>query len=53
LTWYPREYAAGRAGFAGRPRQKRKAGLAQLVEQLICNEKVAGSIPATGTTLSH
>jgi hypothetical protein len=28
---------------------KRKAGLAQLVEQLICNEKVAGSIPATGT----
>jgi hypothetical protein len=25
-----------------------RAGLAQLVEQLICNQKVAGSIPATG-----
>ncbi len=26
-----------------------KAGIAQLVEQLICNQKVAGSIPAAGT----
>jgi hypothetical protein len=25
------------------------AGIAQLVEQLICNQKVAGSIPAAGT----
>ena len=27
-----------------------QAGLAQLVEQLICNHQVAGSIPAAGTT---
>ena len=27
----------------------REAGLAQTVEQLICNQKVAGSIPAPGT----
>jgi hypothetical protein len=26
-----------------------QAGIAQLVEQLICNQKVAGSIPAVGT----
>lgn len=26
------------------------AGIAQLVEQLICNQKVAGSIPAAGTS---
>jgi hypothetical protein len=26
-----------------------QAGIAQLVEQLICNQKVAGSIPAAGT----
>ena len=26
------------------------AGLAQLVEQLICNHQVAGSTPAAGTT---
>ena len=26
-----------------------RAGIAQLVEQLICNQKVAGSIPAAGT----
>ena len=26
-----------------------QAGLAQLVEQLICNHQVAGSIPAAGT----
>ena len=25
------------------------AGIAQLAEQLLCNEKVVGSIPATGT----
>ncbi len=29
-----------------------RAGIAQLVEQLICNQKVAGSIPAAGT-ISH
>ncbi len=29
-----------------------RAGIAQLVEQLICNQKVAGSIPAAGTTPS-
>ena len=29
------------------------AGLAQLVEQRFCKPKVAGSIPATGTTLSR
>lgn len=27
----------------------RRAGVAQLVEQLTCNEKVEGSIPFTGT----
>jgi hypothetical protein len=27
-----------------------QAGLAQLVEHLICNQGVAGSIPAAGTT---
>lgn len=29
--------------------QARRAGVAQLVEQLTCNEKVEGSIPFTGT----
>ncbi len=29
-----------------------RAGLAQLVEHLICNQGVAGSNPATGTSLS-
>ncbi len=28
----------------------KRAGIAQQVEQLICNQKVAGSIPAAGTT---
>ena len=28
------------------------AGVAQLVEQLTCNEKVEGSIPFTGTKLA-
>ena len=32
-------------------RRGRSAGLAQLVEQRFCKPKVAGSIPATGTTL--
>ena len=27
------------------------AGVAQLVEQLTCNEKVGGSIPLTGTNI--
>jgi hypothetical protein len=27
-----------------------RAGLAQMVEQRFCKPKVAGSIPATGTT---
>lgn len=27
-----------------------RAGLAQMVEHLICNQGVAGSIPAAGTT---
>ena len=30
-----------------------RAGIAQLVEQLICNQKVAGSIPAAGTSFAH
>jgi hypothetical protein len=29
-----------------------RAGLAQLVEHLICNQGVAGSIPAAGTMIS-
>lgn len=29
--------------------RKRRAGLAQLVEQLFCKHQVAGSNPATGT----
>jgi hypothetical protein len=28
---------------------RRRAGLAQLVEQLICNHQVLGSIPGAGT----
>jgi hypothetical protein len=28
-----------------------KAGLAQLVEQLICNQQVVGSIPIAGSTI--
>ena len=31
---------------------QRLAGIAQLVEQLICNQKVVGSIPIAGTTNS-
>jgi len=31
--------------------EERTAGLAQLVEHLICNQGVAGSIPATGTII--
>ena len=38
---------------ASRPTLRREAllyaGIAQLVEQLICNQKVSGSIPFTGT----
>jgi hypothetical protein len=33
------------------PALQSAAGLAQLVEQLICNHQVAGSIPAAGTIL--
>ncbi len=29
------------------------AGIAQMVEQLICNQKVVGSIPTVGTNLLH
>jgi hypothetical protein len=29
---------------------QRLAGIAQLVEQLICNQKVVGSIPIAGTS---
>ena len=30
-----------------------KARIAQLVEQLICNQQVVGSIPTAGSILSH
>jgi hypothetical protein len=32
------------------PVRNKNAGLAHLVERLFCNQKVAGSSPATGTT---
>ena len=34
----------------GESKSQQNAGIAQLVEQLICNQKVAGSIPAAGTS---
>src|SRR3546814_18482432 len=45
-----RPYLAPASGGARR-RASHRAGLAQLVEHLICNQGVAGSNPAAGTTL--
>ena len=33
------------------PRGTNRAGVAQLAEQLICNQQVVGSIPITGSTV--
>lgn len=34
-------------------RQRRRAGVAQLVEHLTCNERVAGSIPVAGSSFFY
>ncbi len=38
--------------FAARPDGTHQAGVAQLVEQLICNHQVGGSSPFTGSNIS-
>ena len=42
----PRRQMAGVAGMASAARE---AGIAQLAEQLICNQQVVGSIPTAGS----
>ena len=44
-------YGARRENFLPRQRFIKNAGVAQLAEQLICNQQVVGSSPITGSTM--
>ena len=39
--------------FTGFPPRKKQASVAQLAEQLICNQQVVGSSPSAGSVISH